>query len=199
MAPLHRSLIIAQRSFRFACSAVRFSPRKKLDFDRPRNVPRERHRKWPGLPVPVGGNETRRPISLSSSYYASSREEVAHLFLRPAATFFPLGQRITPFLEISSNAKGKTCGDSGAPQMVLGLRSRPVPIVDCSSAAPRRPVDLIGLPRINFRPAFSSLTTASSRLATMKLCAAERVMSVRAIVRGNLPYFGIRRINFNDR
>lgn len=63
------------------------------------------------------------------------------------------------------------------------------------------PVDLIGLLRFNFRPAFPSLTTTSRppRHAAMKLCAVERVMSVRAIGPSNLPYFGIRRINFNDR
>lgn len=67
----------------------------------------------------------------------------------------------------------------------------------------RGPVDLIGLLRFNFRLAFSSLTMTASepsrlRHAAIKLCDVERVMNVRAIGPSNLPYFGIRRINFND-
>lgn len=64
----------------------------------------------------------------------------------------------------------------------------------------RGPVDLIGLLRFDFRLAFSSLTTTTSepRHAAIKLCAVERVMNVRAIGPSNLPYFGIRGINFND-
>lgn len=67
----------------------------------------------------------------------------------------------------------------------------------------RGPVDLIGLLRFDFRLAFSSLTTTTSepsrlRHAAIKLCDVERVMSVRAIGPSNLPYFGIRGINFND-
>lgn len=68
----------------------------------------------------------------------------------------------------------------------------------------RGPVDLIGLLRFNFRLAFSSLTTTTTsepsrlRHAAIKLCDVERVMNVRAIGPSNLPYFGIRGINFND-
>lgn len=67
----------------------------------------------------------------------------------------------------------------------------------------RGPVDLIGSLRFDFRLAFSSLTTTTSepsrlRHAAIKLCDVERVMNVRAIGPSNLPYFGIRGINFND-
>lgn len=43
-------------------------------------------------------------------------------------------------------------------------------------------------------------TSEPSRLrhAAIKLCDVERVMNVRAIGPSNLPYFGIRGINFND-
>lgn len=105
----------------------------------------------------------------------------------------------TLFLEIPSNATSKTWA---------GIRkwcARFSPQRPLEEPSPTRrwrgPVDLIGLLRFNFRPAFPSLTTTSRppRHAAMKLCAVERVMSVRAIGPSNLPYFGIRRINFNDR
>lgn len=92
------------------------------------------------------------------------------------------------------------------PQMAIAVSLRkPLSVASARRRGKqlRGPVDLIGLLRFNFRLAFSSLTTTTSepsrlRHAAIKLCDVERVMNVRAIGPSNLPYFGIRGINFND-